>query len=568
MNKHTKYIGIYSCLFCGIVIVAFGPFLENGKVVIWDTDAIGQYYPTFLYIGQWIREMLSNILHRNFNIRLFDMQIGMGEDVIGCLNYYGFGDPLNILAVFANKTTGQYIFTAMFFLRIYLSGLAFYYYSIKINVNKALISIGALSYAFSGFAIAGGGRYIGFLSPMIYFPLMLAGCEDKFRKRKSKIMMLSVAYASLCNFYFLYMTSLFLAVYCTMRLLFIYGLKDIKIIAKTIVQCLYRYILGVLLAAPVLIPSIMAFLSSNRTELDVCEILFDVHNWIPDIELLKCFLTGYRFNSETVYWSGVPVMELLLIFMSVFFIKTKRDRQCILAVFLGILAWMMPITSYIASAFGNYYTRWVFMLQFLLCIVMICTLQNILARIKNVRIEHITLSIVGIAVVLNISLINYKMISLDGGGWIQVFVTSQEARKYVDSPKNDSTVINEDEGLYRISNDQLYDINQRPDNSAMLNDYNGLNFWFSIVNGNTQRMINQLCTYDVNNWRSYGMNNSAIYETLVGVRYHISKDDDAPQGYVLAENIDFDGESWKVYKNNNYLPLAYTYSDTISLNYS
>ena len=109
MNKHTKYIGIYSCLFCGIVIVVFGTFLENGKVIIWDTDAIGQYYPVFLYIGQWLRGMLSNILHRNFNIRLFDMQIGMGEDVIGCLNYYGFGDPLNILAVFANKTTGQYI---------------------------------------------------------------------------------------------------------------------------------------------------------------------------------------------------------------------------------------------------------------------------------------------------------------------------------------------------------------------------------------------------------------------------------------------------------------------------
>jgi hypothetical protein len=43
--------------------------------------------------------------------------------------------------------------------------------------------------------------------------------------------------------------------------------------------------------------------------------------------------------------------------------------------------------------------------------------------------------------------------------------------------------------IYRISNDLLTGVNDRPQNIAMLNDYYGLTYWFSIVNQSTQDYV-------------------------------------------------------------------------------
>ena len=57
----------------------------------------------------------------NFCFPLYDLSIGLGEDIIGALNYYGVGDPLNLLAIFINSQNCAYIFTFMFFLRLWLA---------------------------------------------------------------------------------------------------------------------------------------------------------------------------------------------------------------------------------------------------------------------------------------------------------------------------------------------------------------------------------------------------------------------------------------------------------------
>lgn len=64
-------------------------------------------------MGQYLWEYSYICLHGNLVHPLFDSSIGMGEDIIGTLDYYGFGDPLNVLAVFATKENGamQFLFS-------------------------------------------------------------------------------------------------------------------------------------------------------------------------------------------------------------------------------------------------------------------------------------------------------------------------------------------------------------------------------------------------------------------------------------------------------------------------
>ena len=124
-NKQTLYI---SFSFLAVLLIGFFPFYANGRTMIWNLDGAGQYYPAFLYIGRWLRSTITALLHGSLDISFFNLQIGMGEDVIGCLNYYGLGDPLNLLAVFAAGDYGAILFSAMYFLRLALADMAFLAY--------------------------------------------------------------------------------------------------------------------------------------------------------------------------------------------------------------------------------------------------------------------------------------------------------------------------------------------------------------------------------------------------------------------------------------------------------
>ena len=101
-NTKKSFWG-YNVIFALVCIIGYSSFWIRGKSLIWEIDGLGQYYPSFLYIGQYLRECFYNCFHGNFGLPLFDISIGMGDDIIGTLNYYGFGDPLNILAVFETK---------------------------------------------------------------------------------------------------------------------------------------------------------------------------------------------------------------------------------------------------------------------------------------------------------------------------------------------------------------------------------------------------------------------------------------------------------------------------------
>ena len=326
-NDVAKYIVCYTFIFAVIVIIGFAPFWINGKSFIWKIDGIGQYYPAFLYIGKYIREFVYNCLSGKFELPLFDLSIGMGEDVIGSLNYYGFGDPLNLFAIFATKENGAYVFTALFILRLYLSGITFGKYCSYMKFDYVLSCAGAICYVFSGYALIGGMRYIQFLSAMIYLPLILLGCEKIFKDRKPLVLVLSVAYAAVVNFYFLYMIALFLCIYCLVRCFAIFGFKQIDSILKMILYSIGAFGIGIMLSALILLPSIWAFLNSYRNSMNLGDILFDFSNYLISPGLLKTYLSGFVMEYAGDYWTGIPIIQFCCLILALFFHKTKRSRQ-------------------------------------------------------------------------------------------------------------------------------------------------------------------------------------------------------------------------------------------------
>lgn len=556
---------LYNCLFIGIVFCGYYILLKDNLSLIYKIDGVGQYYPAFIYIGQYIQNFFTNLFHGNFTMPLYDLSIGMGEDIVGVLNYYGFGDPLNILAVFVNKHNSAYIFSFMFFLRLWLSGITFQYYCHFMRLDRLPSILGALCYIFCGFAIYGGAMYLEWLAVLIYFPLILTGIEKIFSEAgKPYMLIFSVAYGALCGFYYLYMVSLFLVVYCIIRLLAVWGIRNIKTILIKCFICLGWYMVGICLAAPIFIPAIVSYINSERAGSGVMNIVLNIHMYIPRLNRSFIQAVFNLFHSRKNYLSGITFVQMIAALFLFILPRCSRRLQLQAALIISLIAMHLPITDYLFNGFGESNDRWVFVVHFIVSIVMVyvlSTIQNVEIVINSSRIIKVRRCTVlcGATVLIILNIIgNIWLLFPKGDNWKTEFISYDNFNKYVDTPYNYSDILKQDRDIYRISNDSLTDVNGRPENVAMLNNYYGLTYWFSIVNRNTQSYIDEITDSDLN-WRSYGVSNNPILETMAGVKYYLRKNDEnIPEGYELLEEIIFNGEIWQIYRNPHYLGMAYT----------
>lgn len=562
----SRTILIYTITFFLIVAVGYLPLWKNGLSIIWNVDGIGQYLPSFLYIGQYLRGFLTGLLHGEILLPLWDLSIGMGEDIVGALNYYGFGDPLNLIAIFATSSNGAYLYTGCFFLRLWLSGYAFQTYCREINMKSGAAAVASLCYAFCGFAIYGGGRYIEWLSVLIYFPLLLVGVERslKAKRRTSWILVLSVAYGACCGFYFLYMSSLCLVVYCCVRLIFLEGITSVKNNLKKCFSLLWDYVLGLFLAAPIFLSAVSAYFNSERsmeTE-SIKNIILNAKNYFPHLNMSLISVVFNFLHSREQNLSGILLVQILSLVL-LFFIRSRKALQLKVAVLMAVAALHLPITGWVFNGFGESNDRWYFWIHFLLALVLAyvltvfssITISNTKNDIKLVG-RKLTVVTVFVFVTANI-IVNIWLLYSFSANWKSEMIAYETVEEYIDSPLNNSTIVSNDESLFRISNDSLTNINGRPENVAMINDYYGTTWWFSIINADTQSFADMVAGEKLN-WRSYGLYNNLIYEAFAGVKYYFSSGEvSVDEEYLLADAVEFNGSTWNVYENPYYFGMAY-----------
>lgn len=171
-------------VFVILSIVTFLPWIISGTSFVWATDGREQHFPALVYIGKMLREFIRSILSGSPQFKMWDLNIGLGSDVISTLNYYGLGDPLNLLSVFVPARYTEYLYDFLIILRIYLAGISFSIFCFYKKTNRNGAFIGYFIYAFSGFVLTYGIKHPFFINPLIYFPLLLLGL-DKLLKKKS-----------------------------------------------------------------------------------------------------------------------------------------------------------------------------------------------------------------------------------------------------------------------------------------------------------------------------------------------------------------------------------------------
>ena len=612
---YKKWYVIYTGLFFVISLFLFYEFILEGKSLVWFGgmgDGIYQHFSSDVYFGNYFRDIIINFFNTHeLVIPMWDLTVGNGFDIFTTLNYYAFGDPLSLFYIFTPEKYAGYMYSFLVIFRLYLSGLFFILFCFKFNQKKMPAILGALGYAFCGYALYASIRHPFFINPMIYLPIILIGIENVLRGRKPYLFIFIVAVSLISNFYFLYMNTLAAVVYAFVRVLYLYKDKGLflKKLLYYVVKFITYYIIAILLTAVFFLPIFIAFISSARASGQTASVdLFYNLSYYVNI-----FRNLYNANPVGNWFSLGFNIIIVLCSLFIFIDKSKQGKYLRNILILGIICLLFPVIGYIMNGFSYVSNRWCYIFAFLVCFISCYIFNDIKLRINKHKIY--TYGCLLFLLIVNV-LLEQLYIKLDKSNKVFIFnyifilmgflfvlfanrrIVKEKAvlyalvlifiiqiplsgfmkynssmSDYISEFKKYSALnreINSKEinDITKLDNDNIYRIakNKIQYNYGQSNNVNGLSSFYSIQNKSVIDYIFNIGILGDVTYSSYvGYDNHIISNTLKGVKYQINKNTynvDVYKDYKEINKYD----DLTTYENVNALDLFYTYDSVIDEN--
>lgn len=308
---------------------------------------------------------------------MFDFNIGLGDDIIQTLNYCGFGDPIVALTTIFPIKYVDIIYSLGYILQVYLSGITFSLFCIYKKRSLRFILIGSYIYIFTGFTTNLSIQWVGFLNFLMLLPMILLGIEKVIQEKKSIIFIGTIAYAGFCSYYYLFAITVIGIIYA-LSILFV-PLSEIKL--RTITQCLCKfikiYLIGIFLSAPILIPAIIGFLSSARTEK---YIHFNLVLYTPKeiLQRIIDFISPYSISALSVIALGISLFI-------VFILSQRKSEKSFWAFSIIILSvfFISPFGSYMITGFSYPSDRISYLFHFIIAYTSVYMLDQLFLYKKD-----------------------------------------------------------------------------------------------------------------------------------------------------------------------------------------
>lgn len=370
IKEQRKYCyGVYTLMFLLMCIVAFLPFFTEGKSFVWGAgveDGLSQHFSALAYYGEALREFFRNLLAGHPKLVMWDMSLGYGADILSTLNYYAIGDPLNLLYGFVSPKNTETMYNFMIVLRMYLAGITFIMYARKMKKRSYGTVIGALVYVFSGFCFRLGLRHPFFINPMIYFPLLCLGIEKIYQRERPYVFIFAVCVSAMSNYYFLYMLTIFAVIYAWIRFYKYTEENKIKNFFLTILKFGMYYILGIAMAAVILLPSVIGFLGNGRYGNGVDWKSLIVYPGKYYLLFIENFI-GYGNMGSNTNAGYLPIVGIVVLFT--LFSQRMKHKKYRAAFIASIIALILPIFGYAFNGFSYANNRWAFALSFIVALL-------------------------------------------------------------------------------------------------------------------------------------------------------------------------------------------------------
>jgi uncharacterized membrane protein YfhO len=612
IKTKLNYFVLLSISLWMVILSIYLWWVVADKAIVEFWDGQSQHFLSFVYFGEYAREVLKNIvINHDFKLPLYDFSIGYGQDILGTLHYYIIGDPFSILSVITKPKYAENVFAFAIMLRLFLSGISFSTFALSKKFSYFQSFIGTFVYVFSGYAISAASRHPYFINPMIYLPLLCIGVDHILEKKENKLFIFMTFIAVISNFYFFYILTLLVFIYAVYRYLNLYSIKEVKQLFLLLLQSIGSYLIGILMGAMIFIPVVYQFMNTGRgSEKPIIELLYSKDFYLS---FIKNFISPvYSGNSWTIT-AYLPIV--MLTFACILYHlgnkKSSAKRDFITVLILTLFLFF----PYIGSFFNglSYSTnRWIFGYTFFMAFLTTKYLPNIIATMDTLKERKQLLKIGGITLVLSIifMLSNYNRavqpfvgtiflllylvvvllplstkssklslavltllnalvygafqsnIKINPGifnSYTDANIVQNDYRAYKSSAIKD--IQDEDKSWFRY---ELSRENYRAElNNALIRKTHSTNFYFSLSNENIFTFNKRLGNIIPSDFEYYGLDSRAELGTLANSKYYAQEATTStqfvPYGYTFFKSVKKGPKEINIYKNSNFLPFGYTY---------
>lgn len=593
-NTYILYTGSFLLL----LPIVFLPFIIEGKSFVWNVDGINQHYPILQYYGNLLKALVAG---KGFP--MVDFKLGLGFDTITTLHYYVLGDPISLLSVFMTPENSVFFYDVLILLRFYLVGISFILFCKYWGKDNLGVILGALIYVFSGYTFYSGVRHPFFLNPMIYLPLIIIGLEQVLRRKRPYLVISMVFISTISNFYFLYILTMISIIYVIFRYIFTYR----KAFKNTFIGLIITgartggyYLLGVAMAAIVLLPVLYAFMQNGRMENKPKMITGYLH--YNKLYYLSLFQDIFASGVSPNFWVKLTFSSVTAVSI-VILICNKKYRQLQIALLLAFCAIFVPAFGYFMNGFSYITNRWCFLISLLVAAAFALTYEGIF-RLKKREITLMALGTAGygvlaffypsknivkleffillltiilllilqtsrfkkrkllqevclyVLVIMTLGFNGYAYYSTQFHGYVNEFLTKGAVENLTRKGALSLIAEIEDDSFYRI---ETYGDTVR--NEALCVGFNDVSGYFSLMDGGITsyfkqlELLNQRSAYRFDNF-----DNRTILDALASVKYFVSTNiTAAPYAYQLLKKVVDGPNNYYLFENLFALPPGYTY---------
>lgn len=603
-RAHRKlcYTVLYTLGFCLVFSLVYLPFRENNASLIWRRDGISQYFPRAMYYAKYVRETIGQFLQGNFNFKMYDFTLGMGDSVPVKL------EPLYWLhALFApeDMETG-YAFVMV--VRMYLSGLSISALLLYLKKSWKITWICSYIYCFSGYVLYACTRHAQFMVPFILLPLLVIAVEEILQKKKWVMGCVLIALSLLCSYYFLYMNTIALFVYFIVR--YACMPKEQKTWKNfwSYIGCFAgAYILGIGMGSMTIFTSLFNYFGSARTgsgNIAAESLWYYKKDWLNDL-YMQLIAPGEGLG----YWMKLGFVPVTLLALVALFLRKKKKelKICTVACLIGLV---FPAFAYLMSGFGSVTNRWLYMLALVLTLataeflsmipsltkrelsvlllaivpyfvlamfysrydtvfflkglgMLLMTYIVVVLSSKTVGIlnSRQMLAVLSVLIVLGLAMNGDMLFGINGNAVTEEYAEKGKAVEEAEAAAIKACTDLKDDSFYRVTEAETGLYNYCA-SSAL--DVNSISYFNSTMNG-------LILDFDrvLGNGRSCmvyqsDLNNRTMLNALAAVKYYGARDDEnaedlLPYGYELYEKKVIDDTAYAVYKTDATLPLTYSY---------
>lgn len=549
-------------LFIGIVLLLTRFNYIYGSVKDWNTQhwIIPEYFRTLFY-------STKNILPS------FAFNLGAGQNIFN-MSYYGLLSPFILLSYLFPFINMMYFMMGISILIVISSVVLMYIWLHNNKFDSKVCFLTSLIFLLSSPLIFHSHRHIMFISYMPFLLLGLMAVDKYFSKNKKSLLILTIFLIIMTSYFYSVASLIVLFMYGTYKYLNKLKRKEkftIKLYLKWSLKYLNCFFIAIMMASVLLLPTAYSLFSGRSIGNSSMNFLFIL---IPKVNINFILYGTY----------SVGLTSIFIVSLIDNYISKKRENRFIVYI-MGLIS-ILPLFVYLLN--GTMYIDSKVLIPFLpiCCLLIGNTLKNFFKKrynFKKIIGPIIILSFVILIfskpqyafiylldisvlllfiyqynkskdkdliciVVIAISLTNCLLVNLNDK---LVSIDDAKEQNLVDQPNLINEVLDEDDELYRISNQYL----PLESSNRIFNPNQYQSSIYSSVSNNNYKDFYYNHSGNEIIYRSYGMLssvNNVIYNMYMGNKYILSNKD-VPIGYKEVKKED----ELTLYKNDNILPIGY-----------